>query len=95
MKSWFPVYGEDNSMDQNKSDYEIYLSLLQNANIKHVTTKGDFPESLYDNLYIATYASYSDSIITVHQFKKSGKLCDIYIADACKTLEEFLNYKSE
>ena len=77
MKSWFPVYGEDNSMDQNKSDYEIYLSLLQNANIKHVTTKGDFPESLYDNLYIATYASYSDSIITVHQFKESGKLCDI------------------
>lgn len=79
----------------SKSDYEVYLSLLQNAKIKHVTTKGDFPESLDDNLYIATYASFSDNIIIVHQFKESGKLCDIYIAGACKSLEEFLNYKSE
>lgn len=81
--------------EQNKSDYEVYLSLLQNAKIKHVTTKGDFPESSDDNLYIAIYASFSDSTIIVHQFMESGKLCDIYIADACKTLEEFLNYKSE
>lgn len=44
---------------------------------------------------ISLHMHYSDSIITVHQFKESGKLCDIYIADACKTLEEFLNYKSE
>lgn len=79
--------------EQNKSDYEVYLSLLQNAKIKHITTKGE--ESLDDDLYIATYASFSDSTIIVHQFKESGKLCDIYIADACKTLEEFLNYKSE
>lgn len=78
---------------QNKSDYEVYLSLLQNAKIKYVTTKGE--ESLDDYLYIATYASFSDSIIIVHQFKESGTLCDIYIADACKTLEEFLYYKSE
>lgn len=68
---------------------------MQNAKINHVTTKGDFQETLDDNLYIATYASFSEDVIIVHQFKESGELCDIYIADACKTLEEFLNYKSE
>lgn len=86
---------EGNGIEQNKTDFEIYKNLLQNAKIKYVTTKGDFPESLDDNLYIATYAAFSDSTIIVHQFKESGKLWDIYIADACNALEEFLNYKSE
>jgi len=70
--------------------FEQYKEALDNANIKYVEVMGNFEEDLDDNLYIATYGSLDSNVIMVQEFNNNGTLNDIYIADACSTLEEFV-----
>jgi len=74
----------------NNSDFDKMLSIFKGTNFEFVTAKGDFQNTLDDNLYIACYASWEKHIIVVHEFNNDGKLMDIYIADGCQTLEEFV-----
>ena len=71
------------------TDFELHKQMLYSANIKFVEVKGNFEKELDDHLYIATYASFDDGIIMVYEFSAEGNLWDTYVADACRTLEEF------
>ena len=79
----------------NMTDFEKHKHSLENSNIKYVEVKGDFEKELDDNLYVATYGSMDDGIVIVYEFNNDGKLNDIYVADACNTLEQFVSCVAE
>lgn len=63
-----------------------YVKVLEsNPEINFVV----FTESGYK--YVAVEDSTRDDVVIVHQFRKSdGSLEDIYLADKCTNLEEFI-----
>lgn len=65
----------------NKTDYEIYLNLIQKSGIEHIIVEDE------DYDYIVTHSDIDDCVVA-HQFENKI-LLDIYIANACATLEDF------
>jgi len=74
------------------TDYELYLAMLTKAKhkIKVSTDKDNDLETDEEKVYnfIVTEDKVNGGIIAA-KFELSGELVEIYLADACHTLDDF------